>query len=369
MNIVINARVLNERQGGPARYTMNVIRELAVIDRTNRYLLLLYDDLDFKFPLPDNFTVKIVRFRSKLFFDYLFIPLFSWFNRVDIFLFPKNTFSPLVRGKKIPVYHDIVYFEDFNFREFKFFDNLHHRIMIPVAARLSKIDLTVSDFTASRMKSLLGIRPEKIRVVKEGVEPHFRKISDAKKLTNTIDKYRLRTPFFFYAGSLSPRKNMVNLIRAFIKVKDSLPHVIYFTGGESWLDTEVHDMITAHGLQDRIIKLGFISEEELVIMYNLADCYLYPSLYEGFGLPILEAQACGCPVITSTVSSCPEVAGNGALYVDPHNIDDMAGAMLKIAKDKKLKQSIIAAGTKNCRRFTWEKTARGILDVFNECSR
>ncbi len=367
MNIVINARVLNERQGGPARYTMNVIRELAAIDRTNRYHILMYDSMDFSFSLPENFTVKIVHLRSKIIFDYLFLPLFSWRNRIDLFLFPKNTFSPLVRGKKIPVYHDIVYFENFDFREFKFFDNLHHKLMIPVAARLSRIDLTVSDFTASRMKDLLHIRPQKIRVVKEGVESHFKKITDAKKLKEIKDKYRLKMPFFFYAGSLSPRKNMVNLIRAFIKIRDAIPHVIYFTGGDSWLDSEVHDMIVANGLQHRVIKLGFISEEELVIMYNLADCYLYPSLYEGFGLPILEAQACGCPVITSNVSSCPEVAGEGALYVNPRDIDDMASAMMHIVNDTKLKKSLIAAGLKNCRRFTWEKTARGILDVFNEC--
>lgn len=369
MNIVINARVLNERQGGPARYTMNVIRQLAAIDHANHYQILMYDDLKFNFTLPENFTVKIVRLRSKIIFDYVYIPFYSWRNRIDIFLFPKNTFSPLVRGKKIPVYHDIVYFEDFNFREFKFFDNLHHKLMIPIAAKLSAVDLTVSDFTASRMKALLRIKPEKIRVVKEGVEPHFKRITDTKKLKKTVDKYHLRTPFFFYAGSLSPRKNMVNLIKAFISIKDLIPHTIYFTGGESWLDSEVHEMITAHNLQDRIIKLGFISEEELVIMYNLADCYLYPSLYEGFGLPILEAQACGCPVITSTASSCPEVAGDGALFVDPRDIGDMAGAMVRIVKDARLKKNLIKAGLANCRRFTWEKTAREILNIFIECSR
>ena len=129
---------------------------------------------------------------------------------------------------------------------------------------------------------------------------------------------------------------MLNLIQAFIRIKDSIPHCIYFTGGDSWLDTEVHDMITNNNLSERIIKLGFISEEDLVMMYNLADCYLYPSLYEGFGLPILEAQACGCPVITSSVSSCPEVAGTGAVYVDPHDVNDMARAMMNVVKDRKL---------------------------------
>jgi len=364
VNIAINARVLNERQGGPARYTLNVIRGLAAIDSKNRYYILMYDSMDFDFRLPKNFSVKIIRLRSKLFFDYVYIPLFSWMNRIDIFLFPKNTFSPLVRGKKIPVYHDIVYFEDFNFREFKFFDNLHHRIMIPVAAKYSWIDLTVSDFTASRMKFLLRIKPEKIRVVKEGVEGHFKKITDKNRLARTVAKFDLRAPFFFYAGSLSPRKNMPNIIRAFLKIQDTLPHVIYVTGGDSWLDTEVLDMIEKNGLQGRIIKLGYISEEDLVTMYSLADCYLYPSLYEGFGLPILEAQACGCPVITSNASSCPEVAGAGAVLVDPRDPDGMARAMARVVSDRRLRSRLVRAGLENCRRYTWDKTARTILSIF-----
>lgn len=366
MKIAINGRVLNERHGGPARYTLNVIRELAALDQVNQYYLLMYDSRDFDFSLPDNFTVTVVPIRSKLFFDYCYLPFFSWRNRIDLFLFPKNTFSPLVRGKKVPVYHDIVYFEDFDFREFKYFDNLHHRIMIPVAARFSWRDLTVSDFTASRMRELLNIRKDKIRVVKEGVEPHFRKITDKKKLDGIIRKYNLRLPFFFYAGSLSPRKNMLNLLQAFMTVRDRIPHTIYFTGGDSWLDSDVSRTIIENNLRERVIKLGYISEEDLVLMYNLADCYLYPSFYEGFGLPILEAQACGCPVITSTVSSCPEVAGKGAVYVDPHSVDDIAAAMISIVKDKKLKAAVIKNGTANCRKYTWKETARQILELFNE---
>ncbi len=366
MNIAINARVLNERQGGPARYTMNVIRELASLDRKNRYIILMYDSVDFGFSLPDNFITRIVRIRSKLFFDYIYIPAFSWLNRIDIFLFPKNTFSPLVRGKKIPVYHDIVYFEDLDFREFKFFDNLHHRIMIPVAARFSWRDLTVSDFTASRMRSLLDITGDKIRVVKEGVEESFMTITDKKKLDGTVKKLGLTIPFFFYAGSLSPRKNMLNLLRAFMIVRDSIPHCIYFTGGDSWLDSDIHRFIQENGLADRVMKLGYIDDDDLVRMYNLADCYLYPSLYEGFGLPILEAQACGCPIIASNTASIPEVAGEGALYVDPRDVDDLACAMVRIVRDRRFRNRIVAAGSKNCARYTWKSTARGILDIFHE---
>lgn len=366
MIIAVNARVLNERQGGPARYTLNVIRELAKLDRHNRYILLLYDSIDLGFNLPKNFSIKIVRLRSKLFFDYIYLPIFSWLNKVDIFLFPKNTFSPFVRGHKIPVYHDIVYFENLDFREFKFFDNLHHRIMIPVASKCSWRDLTVSDFTASRMRALLGIRPEKIRVVKEGVEERFRTITHTSTLSELVKRLGLVTPFFFYAGSLSPRKNMATLLRAFVAIRDSIPHRIYVTGGESWRDSDIHRFIEENNLADRVIKLGFIDDEDLVRVYNLADCYLYPSLYEGFGLPILEAQACGCPVIAARSTSIPEVAGDGALFVDPRSEEDLARAMIRIVGDRALRRKIISAGKKNCSRYSWESTARGILDIFNE---
>ncbi len=366
MIIAVNARVLNERQGGPARYTLNVIRELARIDRHNRYIILLYDSIELGFNLPENFSLKTVRLRSKLFFDYIYLPLFSWFKKIDIFLFPKNTFSPFVRGKKIPVYHDIVYFEKLDFREFRFFDNLHHRIMIPVASKCSWRDLTVSDFTASRMRDLLGVHPEKIRIVKEGVEKRFRIITDKSQLSETSRKLGLITPFFFYAGSLSPRKNMATLLRALVLIRDSIPHRIYVTGGESWRDSDIHRFIEKNNLADRVIKLGFIDDEDLVRVYNLADCYLYPSLYEGFGLPILEAQACGCPVIAAKSTSIPEVAGDGALFVDPRSEEDLARAMTRIFGDRALRRKIIAAGKKNCNRYSWESTARGILDIFNE---
>lgn len=366
MNIAINARVLNERTGGPARYTLNVIRELSKIDHDNQYVLILYDDYNFDFRLPSNFKIKLLKFKSRVFLDYIYIPLFSYLYKTDIFIFPKNTYSPFVKGKKIPVYHDIIYFENMGFREFNYFDNLHHTFMIPLAARFSWRDLTVSKFTGSRMVSLLHTRKEKLRIVHEGVEEKFRVISNRKILKSLIEKYCLKLPFYFYSGSLSPRKNMINVIKAFNEIKDQLPHQLYFTGGDSWLDSEVFRLIKDNKLEYRIIKLGFVPDEDLIGLYNLADCYLYPSLYEGFGLPILEAQSCGCPVITSSVASCPEVAGKGALYVDPYDIGSIAHAMRLISNDKALRKKLIQAGLQNSKQYTWEKTARGIHEIFYE---
>lgn len=367
MRIAINARVLTERAGGPARYTKNIIHELSKLDRSNKYLLIVNRPYTFDFKLPENFRIVVLASKIRLVYEYILYPLYSWFNKIDLHIFPKNTFSPMVRGLKIPVYHDIIYYEkDIPFREFKFFDNLHHTVMIRVAGMFSKVDLTVSDFTAERMRKLLKISDRKIRIVKEAVEDDFRVISDKKILNTIIKKYELRQPFFFYSGSLSPRKNMVRVLQAFNNVKNEIPHILYFTGGDSWRDSAVFDYIRDNGLEGRVKKLGFLSESELVAFYNLADCYIYPSLYEGFGLPILEAQACGTPVITGNISSCPEIAGDAALLVNPYDTAEISTAMIKIARDKKLRTRLIANGLKNIKKYSWKKAASQILDIINE---
>ncbi len=368
MKIVINARILNERKGGPYRYIVNILNELSLIDNENQYILLLKNKIgdNFKFLLNKNFKQVVLPFNNRVFFDYISIPFYSYKNKADIYFFPKNTFSPIIRGKKIAVYHDIVYFEKLNFREFKFFDNLHHKIMIPINKKFTSADLAVSEFTASRMKQLLNISEEKIRIISEGVEDSFRIIDNDDLKNKVIEKYSIKLPFFFFPGSLSPRKNIINLLKAFSKIKNRVPHSVCFTAEESWNDSDVFRYIKDNDLEDRVIKLGFVSEKELVLLYNLSDCCLYPSFYEGFGLPILEAQACGAPLITSNVSSCPEVAGKGALIVDPLDVDKLAEAMLAIVTDSKFRKKLIENGLENIKRFSWEKAAKEHLDLFRK---
>jgi glycosyltransferase involved in cell wall biosynthesis len=364
--IAINARVLNERRGGPARYTLNLLRELSKIDKKNKYLVFLKEPLDFGFKFPGNFTLIQVNTRSRFLFDYIYLPFFSFRNHIDYFIFPKNTFSPFIKAKTIPVYHDIIYYEKMSQREFDFWDHLHHTIMIRINAKISHTDLTVSEFTASRMQRLLGIPREKILIAKEGVEDSFRVIKDAKILKKVLLKYNIKKPFLFYAGSLSPRKNMLNVLRAFMLIKDRIPHRVYFTGGDSWRDSEIYDYIEKNHLEEYVIKIGYVEDADLVALYNLADCYLYPSVYEGFGLPILEAQACGCPVITSNRSSCPEVAGDAALIVDPESPVDIAGRILEIIKTPSLRKSLVKKGFLNVKKYSWERMARQILTLFKD---
>lgn len=360
----INARVLTEREGGPARYLRNIIYHLTQLDKKNIWYLLVNREYHFPFDLPDNFKPVVLNSNSKLWYEYVRLPLWSWRKKPQVSLFPKNTFSPFFYGYKFPVFHDIIYFEKEQKREFSFFDNLHHRIMIPVAARFAKKNIAISDFTASRMNTLLSIDYTSTAIIKNGVEDRFRKISDNQFLQSVVEKYNLQKPFLFYAGSLSPRKNMVRVVRAFASLKDRIPHHLYFTGGHSWRDSAVFQEITAAGLETRVRALGFLDEEELVALYNLADACVYPSLYEGFGLPILEAQACGCPVVTSTVASCPEVAGDGAELVDPYEIDSIAKGIVKIVDNREYREKMIDNGYKNLSRFSWKKAASELLSLF-----
>jgi glycosyltransferase involved in cell wall biosynthesis len=153
----------------------------------------------------------------------------------------------------------------------------------------------------------------------------------------------------------------MRLLKAYAKIKDKIPHTLVLTGGKSWNDKDVHESIDRLG--NRIIKLGYVPDEHMPYIYNLADLFIYPSLYEGFGLPPLEAMACGCPVIASNSSSIPEVVGDAAITVDPYSADEIGDAMYRILTDDELKHIMIEKGIKRAEMFSWEKSAMNMLEL------
>lgn len=363
--IAINCRVLNKRHGGPKRFLLNLLQNLMQIDKKNNYYLLLDRDYNFEIALPDNFRKIVFNINNKLLFEYIYVPLYSCKINFDIYYVSDPVFSPFIKAtKKITVFHDIIYFEKNQKREFNFIQNLHHKIMIPISSRFSSINLCVSKFTESRVHNILGIK--NTSVIYEGIEDKFRVIRDTSKYSEVLEKYNLKLPFIFYIGSLSPRKNTIGIIKAFDSTKKDIPHNLYLFGGYSWKDKEVIELLNRPSETNRIFRGGFIEEEDLPVIYNLADAFLYPSLYEGFGLPILEAQACGCPVITSNVSSMPEIAGEGAVLVDPYKVEEIADSISKIISDNNLRNDIILKGFSNCEKFSWKRCAEETLKVYEE---
>jgi len=175
---------------------------------------------------------------------------------------------------------------------------------------------------------------------------------------------RVREPFILSVGKLSPRKNLEAVIKALRKLEDKIPHHLVTVGGTGWDYREIMDLVQTLGLSDRVHFLGYVSDERLRALYCKASVFVFPSLFEGFGLPVLEAMACGCPVITSNCSSLPEVAGDAAVLVDPHDVDALAAAMEAVCADQGYALELSRKGKERAGLFSWRKTAEEIASIY-----
>jgi glycosyltransferase involved in cell wall biosynthesis len=204
---------------------------------------------------------------------------------------------------------------------------------------------------------------DRTHVAHEGVTEQFLQRPDPSTV-NVDGKFTfLNEPYILAVGKTSPRKNLVAAINALKKLQSSIPHHLVTVGGDGWDFEEVKNLAT--DLVDRIHFLGYVSDQTLSLLYNKASLFIYPSLFEGFGLPVLEAMACGCPVITSRISSLPEVAGDAAILVDPRNIEEVVGAIEAICKDDVLADQLRLRGVERAKLFSWKKCAGETLAVYD----
>ncbi|MGD1997205.1 MAG: glycosyltransferase family 1 protein, partial [Anaerolineae bacterium] len=214
----------------------------------------------------------------------------------------------------------------------------------------------------------LEIPSEKVEVLYSGVAPRFRPQEEPGERRRLQERYGLgdpsteeRRPYVLSVGTLQPRKNYIRLMRAFAELRPD-GHKLIIAGGEGWLCEPILAEAEKHG--DRIRMLGFVEESDLPALYRGAALFAFPSLYEGFGLPVLEAMACGVPVVCSNVSSLPEVAGEAALLTDPHDEEALAEAMQRVLEDEELQQQMVTRGLERATAFTWERAAQQLLAAF-----
>lgn len=224
-----------------------------------------------------------------------------------------------------------------------------------------------SNATTQDLHELMGIPPDQVTTVPLGVCDTFFP-QPLESATRVRTKYGLPNKFFLYVGTLEPRKNLARVVRAWDNIADDTPEDLVIAGRVGWKTEELNTVIAAARHGNRIYRPGFIETDDLPVLLSAAQAFVWPSLYEGFGLPVLEAMACGTPVITSSTTSLPEVAGDAALLVDPCDEDKIAQAMTKLSSDKGLRAELSDSGRQRASEFTWKRCAKETLSVYRDIS-
>lgn len=233
------------------------------------------------------------------------------------------------------------------------------------ARRASRI-IAISASTKRDIVGLLGVAEDKVDVIPCGVDEDFRTVDRQEQLEELRKKRRLPPRMLLFVGTIEPRKNLTTLLRSYVLLRERIqPPPLVIAGAKGWQHEAVFSLVQELGLQDELLFPGFIPRDELPLWYNAADLFVYPSLYEGFGLPPLEAMACGTPVVTSNTSSLPEVVGDSGLLVDPTNAEEIALAMERLLRDSTLRDELTSKGLKRARAFTWHRTARETVEVYD----
>jgi len=359
-----------EQRSGTEWYAFYLIRQFAALLRDRREIKVrLYlrgkARADLAAALPDNFEIKSLRWPIRYFWAQGRLSLEMAFNAPDILFSPAHTI-PLVHPKNtFTALHDIG-FDDCP-ELYDRFSLWYHRFSARFAVRRAKHIFTVSDFSRKRVIEKYRLGPEKISTVYPGYDRNKYRPYNPNEIGPVLKKYGLsRKNYFLFVGRLEPKKNIQNIIKAY-DLFESLR-------GRPGSAEAIPGLI----LVGRIVKkpqtnnpkvrfLGYIEESDKPALYAGAAAFVFPTLYEGFGLPIIEAQACGAPVITSGSASNPEVAGSGALIVNPNRVSDIAAALQEVLSDETKKTDLIKRGLENVKRFDWRETAERILDKMLAC--
>jgi glycosyltransferase involved in cell wall biosynthesis len=240
---------------------------------------------------------------------------------------------------------------------------------LPFTVRWADRIITDSAHTRQDIVRLMGIPADRITVIPLGVEPAFRPIHDLATLAAIQQKYSLPAPFILFVSTLEPRKGVDTLIDAFGLLAGDLPHTLVIGGKRGWYTEGLFRQVTQLGLAQRVLFIDYVPDADLPALINLADVFVYPSRYEGFGLPPLEAMACGIPVVTTNAASLPEVVGDAALMIPPGDPSSLAAALRQALTDTELRSQLRDAGLRRAAQFTWDATARRTLQVYEEVCR
>lgn len=369
MNILVDANILTRKQKtGVDYYALGLIDAAAKRMPSDKFVLVHFGWRAYGAPTGNNIRIKKIwwlpakmyglyrHFLHFLPFD-LFVPI-----KADIMLFPDFGCSPTIqRVPKLTIIHDLVYK-----LQPEYVPEQHREFLDMTVKNALRLSTEVIVNSISTKHDLLRVYPESnksINILPPAVDQTMYQPAGDKAVKAVRSKYNLPPGYILFLGTIEPRKNLANIIRAYNKLPATLQkqYKLVLAGKKGWLDDEIDELCRQAG--DFVVRTGRIEATDKAALYSGASAFIFPSLYEGFGIPVLEAMACGTPVLTSNVSSLPEVAGKAAELVDPSNVSAIAKGLEKLLTDKKLAQKYVKLGHEQANKFTWEKSGEQLATL------
>ena len=366
MRIVIDARKLHDF--GIGTYIRNLVTELGALDASSEYVLLTRpDDADAPSLGGPNFRTVVESSRPYSIAEQFQVPRAVARAHADLLHEPHYVLPPLTRAKTVVTIHDCIHLRFPEYLPSRAAYGYAHT-MIRLAARKANRILTVSHASKRDILHYTGVPAEKVVVVHNGLDERFAAAPDADTVERVRARFQLDHPFVLYVGNIKPHKNLARLIAAFAEMRTDGPEGLKLVviGDETSKHPGLRQAVHRHRLDKHVRFFGFQPSTTLVVFYRLARAFVFPSLYEGFGLPPLEAMAHETPVVTSNVSSLPEVAGDGALLVDPYDVHAIADGMRRVVTDEALRRDLIEKGRTRARAFSWRQAAASTLQVYRQ---
>jgi glycosyltransferase involved in cell wall biosynthesis len=351
-------------------YAYHLIENFKKIDQKNQYFLYSRERLTGELlRLPENFKFVQLRWWPRYFWTLIRLSWNMKFGRprLDVLFVPAHTLPLVSPERSIVTVHDIGFarFPDL----YKWTARLYHEWSTRFVKKHAKKIITVSEFCKREIVEVYGYDPAKIAVVYNGYNSHAYRESTLDPVVarqKLVEKWNLVDPYFMFVGRLEAKKNIWRLVKAFLEFKKIHPddkHKLVLVGKPGYGFTEVFADLLGYGANTDVLVMDYLNENDIAALLNLADLFVFPSLYEGFGIPVIEAMASGAPVICSNTTSLPEVVGEAAIKFNPENLEAMIHAMELVAFNDEVRQALITKGYEQAKKFSWEKCARETLKV------
>jgi glycosyltransferase involved in cell wall biosynthesis len=361
MKIGIEAqRIFRKKKHGMDIYALELIRAIQKLDHTNEYVVFVKADEDECLYSSDNMKVVKVKGLTYIDWEQVWLPKAVKRSGVEMVHYTSNTASLHCPVPFLVTLHDIIYLTSFSGGTlYQTAGHFYRKFIVPRIIKKAEYVFTVSDFEKTQITQAIALYEHKIKVVPNAINTTFRKIKNEEILQNTISKYHLPSEFILFIGNEAPKKNMQILLKAYANYVDKTSNPLQLVILETSIQQILNHLAKFKRLDilDKITLTGYVDHSDLPKIYNLARLFLYPSLRESFGIPIIEAMACGTPVITSNTTAMPEIADNAAYLINPLNVSELSEAIIELTQNPTLRDCLIEKGLKRAEGFSWKNTA------------